>query len=149
MNDTPPPESAEEFPGKRMAVCLGLALLVALFAVLVLAWCDNGRRTALETTVELTAVGDSHYYPLPANPPPPPYSPVASLSGQELYPTDYQPHEFPADDMTRLGVDEKGGYIVYKGPPKDRDANDAKLGPAYFLKVSPKAYLKTRPKMEK
>jgi hypothetical protein len=146
MNETPPTEAATEFLGKRTAVCLGLALLVALFAVLVLAWRDNGRRTALETTVELTAVGDWHFYPLPANPPRPPYSAVASFRGQPLYPADYEPHEFPADDMTRLGVDEKGGYIIYKGPPKERDAaDDAKLGPTYFIKISPKAYLKTHP----
>jgi hypothetical protein len=149
VNDHPPTEGSAEFPGKRTAVCLGLVLLISLFVVLALAWRDNGRRTALETTVELTAVGDSHFYSLPANPPPPPYSPVASFRGQPLYPTDYQPHEFPADDMTRLGVDEKESYIIYKGPPKEKDAKDTELGPVYFLKISPKAYLKTCPKAEK
>jgi hypothetical protein len=149
MNETPTTEGASEFPGKRAAVCLGGALLVVLFFVLFLAWRDNGQRAALETTVELTAVGDWHFYPLPANPPPPPYPAVASFRGQELYPVDYEPHEYPADDMTRLGVDDTAGYLIYNAPPRAKDADDQKLGPAYFLKVSPKAYLKTRPKAEK
>jgi hypothetical protein len=51
--------------------------------------------------------------------------------------------------MTRVGVDEKGGYLIYKAPPRAKDAEDLKLGPLYFLKVSPKAYLKTRSKAEK
>jgi hypothetical protein len=147
MNKTPPAEDAPEFPGRLAAIFLGVALLVALFLVLVLAWRDNGRRAALETTAELTAVGDSHYYPLPAKAPRPPYHAVASFRGQPLYPTDYERHEFPADDMTRLGVDENGGFVIYRGPPRAKDADEAKLGSVYFLKVSPKEYLKTRPNL--
>ena len=145
MHDTPPTEAAPNFPGRHAAICLGLALLLALFLVLVLAWRDNGRRATLETTAELTAVGDSHYYPLPPQPPPPPYPAIARFRGQELYPTDYELHEFLPDDLTRLGVDEKGGYIIYQAPPKATAADDPKLGPFYFLKTSPKDFLKIRP----
>jgi hypothetical protein len=142
MNDTPPAEDAPEFPGWRTAVCLGVALLMALLLALVLTWRDNGRRTALETTAELTAVGDSHYYPMPAKAPHWPYPAVVTFRGRELYPTDYERHEFHPDDMTRVGVDEKGGYVIYQGPPRTKDATDPKLGPVYFLKISPTEYLR-------
>ena len=144
MNDIPPAEDVVEFPGRRAAVCLGVSLLVALLLALVLAWRDDGQRAALETTVELTAAGDAHYYPMPAKAPLWPYPAVASFRGQSLYPTDYERREYPPDDMTRLGVDEKEGYVIYQGPPRATGADDSKLGPAYFLKISPKEYLKTR-----
>jgi hypothetical protein len=144
MNDTPSAEDAPEFPGRPTAVRLGGALLIALFLVLVLTWRDNGRRTTLETTAEFTAVGDSNYYPMPATPPPEPYMPVASLRGQPLYPADYRRHEYAADDLARVGVDEKGGYIVYQAPEKAKNADERKRGIIYYLKISAKEYLKVR-----
>jgi hypothetical protein len=143
MTDISSTENAPEFPGRRAAVYLGGALLVALFLMLVLTWRDNGRRAALETTAEFTAVGDTHYYPMPATLPPP-YPAVALFKGQPLYPADYRRHEFEADDMTRVGVDEKGGYILYQAPKRQKDADERRRYEVYFLKISPKEYLKTR-----
>lgn len=145
MDDTSRGGDAPEFPGRQAAVCLGVALLVSLFLVLFLTWRDNGRRASLESTTELTAVGDSHYFTMPAKTPLPPYQAVTSFQGQPLYPTGYDRHEFPPDDMTRIGVDDKGGSIIYQGPPRAKAGDDPKLGPVYFLKISPKEYLKTRP----
>ncbi|MEP6673014.1 MAG: hypothetical protein ABJF10_27890 [Chthoniobacter sp.] len=144
MNDTPPAEDAPEFPGRQAALRLGGALLVVLFIVLVLTWRDNGHRAALETTAEFTSVGDAHYFPLPDPLPTPPFLSVAALHGQPLYPADYRRHEYEADDMARVGVDEKGGYILYQAPQKAKDADDRKRGPSYYLKISPKEYLKVR-----
>jgi hypothetical protein len=144
MNDIPPAEDASEFPGRQAAVRLGAALLVVLFLVLVLTWRDNGRRAVLETTAEYTSVGDAHYYPMPATAPAPPFMAVASLQGKLLYPADYRRHEYAADDMTRVGVDEKGGYVVYEAPRRAKDADERKLGDIYYLKISPTEYLKTR-----
>ncbi len=144
---TPSAENTSEFPGQRAAVWLGAALLVALFLVLALTWRDNGQRATLETTVEYTAVGDDHFYLMPATPPPPPYAAVASLKGQALYPVDYRRREFAADDMTRAGVDEKGGYLLYRAPEKSekkKDADEIKRGPLYYLKISATEYLKLR-----
>ncbi len=69
MNNASSTENVPEFVGRRAAVYLGSALLLALFLALVFTWRDNGRRAALETTAEFTAVGDSHYFPMPAAPP--------------------------------------------------------------------------------
>ena len=147
MSNTPSAEQDSDFPGQRAAVSLGAVLLVTLFIVLALTWRDNGQRAQLETTVEYTAVGDSHYYPMPANPPAPPYTVVASLKRQPLYPVDYRRREFAADDMTRAGLDEKGGYLLYRGPEKSekkKDADEIKRGPLYYLKISATEYLKLR-----
>lgn len=144
MSDIPSAENEAPFPGRTAAVRLGAAMLLALFLVLVLVARDNGRRTAIETTVETTAVGDTHYYPMPVPPPKPPFQAVASLQGKPLYPADYRRHEYPPDDMTRIGRDEKGGYIVYQAPVNAKDEDDRKIGAVYFLKISPTEYLKTR-----
>ena len=144
MKDTPLADDATGFPGRQAAVRLGAALLVSLFLVLVLVWRDNGQRAALETTAQLTAVGDTHYFPMPAAPLVPPYPPLASLHGQPLYPEDFRPHEFQADDMVRVGVDEKAGYVIYRAPDRPQDAGEHKIGVTYFLKISPKEYFKIR-----
>ena len=147
MSDTPSAEQDSDLPGQRAATWLGGALLVALFLVLALTWRDNGRRAQMETTAEYTAVGDLHYYPMPATPPPPPYTPLASVKGQPLYPVDYRRREFAADDMTRVGLDEMGGYILYRAPEKSekkKDADEIKRGPLYYLKISATEYLKLR-----
>lgn len=48
MNDTPPAESAPDFPGKPWALRLG-AMLVAVFAMIVLlAFMDRAARSNLE-----------------------------------------------------------------------------------------------------
>ncbi len=144
MADTPSAANEVPFPGRTAAVRLGAALLLALFLVLVLVARDNGRRTTIETTAETTAVGDAQYYPMPAPPPKPPYLAVAYLQGKPLYPADYRRHEYPPDDMTRMGRDEKGGYLIYQAPTAAKDEDDRKLGLVYFLKISPTEYLKVR-----
>jgi hypothetical protein len=143
MNDTPRTEGASDFPGREVAVRLGAALLAALFLVLVLVWRDSGQRARLETTAELTAVGDTHYFPMPP-PSVPPYQPIASLRGEPLYPDDFRRHEFHPDDMTRVGLDEKGGYILYKAPIRHQDAGERQIGSIYCLKISPTEYFKVR-----
>ena len=144
MPDTRSTEQIPEFPGRTSAVRLGAALLVALFLVLILAARDNGRRTALETTAEYTAVGDTHYFPMPEKHLLPPFPVVAALPGVSLAPADYRRHEFSADDMTRVGVESATGCIVYRAPERAKDQDDRKLGPIYYLKLSATEYLKTR-----
>lgn len=147
MNNAPSTETAPEFVGRTAAVYLGSALLLAFFLALVFTWRDNGRRAALETTAEFTAVGDSHYFPMPAAPAAtviPPYPAVAKFQGQPLHPADFRKHEFQADDMTRVGVTDEGDYIVYRSPKREKDADERKKGELYYLKLSPLEYLKTR-----
>jgi len=143
MTETPDAQNSSQFPGHQAAVRLGAALLAALFLLLVLVWRDDGQRAKLETTTELTAVGDTHYFPMPA-PQLPPYTAVASLRGVPLYPDDFRRHEFHPDDMTRVGLDEKAGYILYKAPVRRQDAGEREVGSVYFLKVSPTEYTKVR-----
>jgi len=123
---------------------IGAGLLVALFLLLVLVWRDNGQRAKLETTAEFTAVGDTQYFPMPAAPAAPPYPQVALLHGEPLYADDYRQHEFHADDMTRVGRDEKTGCLIYKGPVRRQDAGEREAGSIFFLKLSSTEYLKVR-----
>jgi hypothetical protein len=132
------------FPGGRAAFTLAAGFFLALLVALSVAMQDNARRATLETTAEFTAVGDADYFPMPQAPPAPPYEAVASLHGHLLYPADYRRHESAADDMTRVGIDEKGGYIIYRAPQVAKDDDERKLGPVYFLKISPTEYLKLR-----
>ena len=140
LADEPP-----EFPGRQAALRLGAAFLAALFLVLILVWRDNGQRAQFETTVELTAVGDTHFYPMPGSEPSPPYAPIASIHGQPLYPADFRRHEFRPDDMTRAGLDEEAGFVLYHAPVRRQDAGENPTGPVYFLKISPTEYLKLKP----
>jgi len=144
MNDDSSTENAPEFAGRSAAIWLGGALLLALFLSLVFTWRDNGRRATLETIAEFTSVGDTHYFPMPAATSAPPYPAVASFQGQSLYPADFRKHEFAADDMTRVGLTDKDGYIVYRSPKREKDADERKKGEIYYLKISPKEYFKTR-----
>ena len=143
MNETPSNEIKADFPGRQAALGLGLGLLVALLIVLGVVVRDNGRRTTLETIAEFTAVGDTHYFPMPESPPLPPYQPVAWIRGKPLYPVDFRKHEAPPDDMTRTGVDEKAGYLIYRAPVHAKDEDIRKLGNIYYLKISPTEFLKT------
>jgi len=148
MNEAPSTtENAPEFTGRPAAVYLGSALLLAFFLVLVFAWRDNGQRKTLETTAEFTAVGDAHYFPMPPVPAPPvapPFPAVAAFRGQPLYPADYRKRTYQPDDMTRVGVTDEGGYIVYQAPKREKDADERKKGEMYYLRLSPLEYLKTR-----
>jgi hypothetical protein len=144
MNDTSRAENAPEFPGFQAMARLGAGLLVALFLILVLVWRDNGQRAKLETTAEFTSVGDTHYFPMPAAPAAPPYPQVAALRGEPLYLDDPRKHEFHADDLTRVGRDEKTGCLIYKAPVRKQDVGEHEVGAVYFLKLSPTEYLKVR-----
>jgi len=144
MSETPTAEKEAAFPGRQAAVWLGAGLLVALFVALAVAARDNGRRATLETTAEFTAVGDTHYFPMPRTPPPLPYQAIASLHGEPLYPTDFRRHESPPDDMTRAGVDDRTGCVIYRAHELPKDIDDRQLWAVYFLKISPTEYLKIR-----
>jgi len=144
MTETPSTEDQPAFPGRRAAFWLGAGLLGALFIVLAVTTWDNGRRSTLETTAEFTAVGDTHYFPMPRTPPSLPSQAVASLHGEPLYPADLRPHECALDDMARAGVDDRTGCVIYQAPQVKKDLDDRQFGDIYYLKISPTEFLKTR-----
>ncbi len=129
------------FPGRRIAVYFGAALLAALGLVLVLVLRDNARRAELEVIVESSAVGDTHYLPIPDLPPPEPYPVVAHLHGQSLVPIGYKRHEKNEADLQPLAKDEATGVTVYQAPTKAKEAGDP---PAYYLKIGPGVFLKVK-----
>ena len=56
MNDTPPAESASDFPGKPWALRLGAALVVAFALIVLLAFMDREARPNLEAAKDRGAV---------------------------------------------------------------------------------------------
>ncbi len=48
MNETPPPESASDFPGRPWALRLGAMLVAAFVVIVVLAFMDREARPNLE-----------------------------------------------------------------------------------------------------
>ena len=145
MNESSPVESDAAFPGRRVAVYLGAALLVGLGLALVLVLRDNARRPELEVVIESSAVGDTHYLTVPDPPPPEPFPAVAHLDGKPLYPTGYKRHEKSEADMQPLAKDAATGLTIYQAPVKAKEAGDP---PSYFVKVGPGVFLKVRPAAE-
>ncbi len=142
MNESTPIETTTDFPGLRVAVRLGAALLVGLAITLALVLRDNARRSALEGIVESTAVGDTHYLPIPEPLPPEPFPAVAHLHGQPLIPSGYKRHEKREADLQPVAKDAATGLTIYQAPIKAKDAREP---PTYFLKTGPGEFLKVRP----
>ena len=144
MSEIPRTQTTADFPGQAHAKRLGAALLVALSFVLILTLRDNARRSTLEVAVQSSAVGDTTYLRLPADPPPEPYPAVAALHGKPLYPTGYKRHGKREADLFRVAVDEATGLAIYQAPPKAKEEGLKDIEPTYFLKLGPGEFLKVR-----
>jgi hypothetical protein len=144
MNETSSTETTQDFPGLRVAVRLGLALLVGLGAVLAMVWRDNTRRASLEVIVASSAVGDTHYLRLPENLPEPPVA-VATMRGRKLFPVSARRHEKIEAELLRVARDEATGLTIYQAEPKAKDEGERDSTPTYFLKTGPGEFLKVRP----
>ena len=133
------PASGAEAPffGVKSALQLGAALLGALALIATLSLVDRGRLAALESFAELTAVGDTAYFKVPAD------SqeltlPAVTLNGQPLFPVANTLHELRDTEMIRAGRDATTGLTIYQ----PRKALSGGRDDAYFLKVGPKQYVK-------
>lgn len=127
---------------------LGGSFLVALLLVLAMVWRDNARRAELETVVESTSVGDTHYLVVPdgAFPEPPPK--VATLNGVPLFPVGDKRHDKNDLEMTKVARDEATGLTIYQAPSKTKDGAEKEAAATYFLKFAPGEYIKVRPGRE-
>ncbi len=144
MSESPSAETEPVMPGRRAAFCVGAVLLAGLVTALAVAVRDNQRRGDLETIAETTAVGDSHYFPMPPLPTTPAFPVVAYFHGKPLCPADYRRHEAELDDMTRVGVEDKTGCVVYQAPAVAKDDDERRIGSILYLKVSATEFLKLR-----
>ncbi len=139
MNETPDTEAV----GKPVAVTLGVGLLAAFAFVTGQAFSDGSRRVQIEAVAEVTAVGDTAYSPVPAEPAPP-YPAAAKLDGHPLYPVSAKPARMDETEMRRVGRDAAAGLTVYEAGPKAAKSGEAagSAGRFYFLKVGPGQFLK-------
>jgi hypothetical protein len=142
MNESPSTEHPQDFPGRRIAVLLGAALLIGLTFTLGLVLWDNSRRAALEVIVESTAVGDTRYLAIPEPPPPEPFPAVAQLDGRSLVPTGYKRHEQREVEMHAVAKDGATGLTIYREAPKKKEVSKPDH---YYLKAGPGEFIQVRP----
>jgi hypothetical protein len=139
-----PTVASPDFPGHRLMLRLGVGLLLALALVLLMVLRDNARRSVLERIEQPSAVGDTHYLHLPDPLPVPPFSAVAALDGEPLYPVGYRRNQKRETDLVPVGRDEAVGVTIYQAPAKTKDEADKATEPTYFLKLAPGDFLKVR-----
>lgn len=144
MSESPEHEPPHEFPGRKLAVRLGGAFLVALVLVLGMVLRDNSRRSELEVIAESTAVGDTNYLLVTEATFAAPLAKVATLKGVPLYPVGDKRHDKSDLEMTKVAHDDASGLTIYQAPPKSKEGGEKEAG-AYFVKIGPGEYVKVRP----
>jgi len=144
----PPPPAAPPSPihAQLWAVRLGAALLVAFVVILGLAFSDNARRRQLETTSEMTAVGDTHYFQPPDAAKLP--AAAATLDGRPLYLTDANSFFVRETHARRVARDPAGGVDIYALSHGATDEERQRLGGhrrAFLLKTGANEFVAVEP----
>ena len=140
-------QSSAEITWGQAALWLAAPLLVLLAVIVVRLAVESRHRPDLEQTVELTAVGDLHYYQPPV---PDPATPQAATTyqGQPLIPISYRRLDLRDSSLTRLGTDDAGKLRIYTThdslPPRNGEP-ERRNEPVYLIKTGPEEYLKTQP----
>lgn len=138
--------SEREIFGAKWAAGFCLALLAGLAIVTGVAFYDEHRLTALETTESNTAVGDQAFFPMPSAGAAL-TAPVAQFNGTALYPASFKKYEERDSRMIRKGVDDTKPYSIYattEPVKKLKDESAPAGGNVLFLKVAPGEYLKLK-----
>lgn len=147
MNDPNRPAPAEPILAARSAMLFGGLLLAGLAALTIFSRLDQPRVTELEQFEENTAVGDTRYFTLPADPPQPPPAAVI-LGSRALYPVNQKPATLQDVQMWRAGRDEATGLSIYREREPARKKKKPSSTPkpdVYYLKLGPGSYLEVRP----
>src|SRR5260221_397439 len=124
MNESPP--SPPAIHAQPWAVRIGSALLAAFVLIIALTYFDNAHRRQLETVLETTAVGDTHYF----QPPDPAKLPgvAATLDGRPLYIIDAKPFDARDTHTRHVGHDPASGVEIYELSAAATDAERERLG---------------------
>ena len=128
-------------------VRFGFALVAAFTVILGLAFFDQSHRQELETVSETTAVGDTHFFPAPADLSRLP-TVGAMLDGQPLYVAEMKPFEVRDTHTRRVGRDAERGMAIYELSPAATDVERERVGRnrrAYLLKVAVNQYVAAAP----
>ena len=121
---------------------LGLALLAGSLLVALTLVLDRARRESIETTREVTAVGDAAFIAPPGQGDF--AKPLVTLHGQPLHAAGARTVRLRDTKMVRAGMDDTGKYSVYSTreswPPGEASAAQ-KPSDALFLKTGEGEYL--------
>jgi len=144
IQDLPAQPSTGIFSG-RAAFNFGLALFIGLLLTIIVLVLDRNQRTKMETSEEITAVGDQAFFKIPDTFPRPDTAAVV-FRGQPLFAI-YKRVTNHDSTMIRLGEDDSKTYRIYSehdtGKGKAQD-NDKKSEAAGFLKVGIDEYIELR-----
>lgn len=127
--------TATPFAGKKWAIGLGTALLLAFGLTIAAGFRDAARISTLEKIDEPSAVGDHAFFPRPDKISP--EKPVLSLGGQPLIALDTAKGRDGL--MLKAGMDDSNSFFVYRARVPKKDEQDL-----YFLKLADGQYLKVR-----
>ena len=119
----------------RAALRLGAALLVGFAAVLAFTLRDAGRVGELEHFEQVTAVGDTNYYVVPA---PPPATAIVHWQDRAWAAVDFVKQDLHDTQMLRVGRDEASGLTLYR-PRAETKADEL------FVKRDTDSFYRLRP----
>jgi len=128
-------------PGARWALALGSLFLAGFLVIIVQASIDRGQRGALETVLQVTAVEDKVYYPVPPDGAERP--PVARLGDRAFVlvsPSVVQLHD---SEARRVGTDPATALTVYS-TGNLKVLSEKEQGNIFLLKVETGKYVKVK-----
>lgn len=134
---SPPPSSL------RYATALGVVVLLVLLALVPLLARDRAERKTLETTAEITAVGDEALLRHRSRGP----APVLAFHGKMLAPPSPRHLELHDTKMVFAGMEDGGTLRLYtttEDAPWVKGEVEQKGKPVYYLKIDANEYLRVQ-----
>jgi hypothetical protein len=130
-------------PNLRYAAALGAVILLVLLALVPLLASDRAARKTLETTAEITAVGDEALLRHRSRGP----APVLSFHGKPLVPPSPRHLELHDTKMVFAGMEDGGTLRLYtttEDAPWVKGEVEQKGKPVYYLKIDANEYLRVQ-----
>ena len=128
-------------PGARWALALGSLFLAGFLVIIVQASIDRGQRGALETVLQVTAVEDKVYYPVPPDGAERP--PVARLGDRAFVLVSPSVVELHDSEARRVGTDPATALTVYS-TGNLKVLSEKEQGNIFLLKVETGKYVKVK-----
>ena len=128
-------------PGARWALALGSLFLAGFLVIIVQASIDRGQRGALETVLQVTAVEDKVYYPVPPDGAKRP--PVARLGDRAFVLVSPSVVELHDSEARRVGTDPATALTVYS-TGNLKVLSEKEQGNIFLLKVETGKYVKVK-----
>jgi hypothetical protein len=135
----------DEISWRPQLVAFASATVAGMLVLLAFGTWDRTRRSDLESIAQVTAVGDTTYFPMPnsANA----TAPQTTYRGDSLYAVSTKKIGIKDSLMERVGQIDSGEYWLYapRQEVKAQHAGVLKKGEGLFLKVDEHEFLRLQP----